>query len=573
MLRQGTCIGFLPDAGCGLIYDDCDVNGSRIVFVHFRDIQPVDGWQGLCEGDRVQYVIDSEKGLSFYRPWVASGVDSGFVQVIARDNDHLLFCTVEDIDTGCVDLCRNKIVITGDIPEGWGPPTEAFAADMLFYHCRWQGKANFSGWRVKGALVFLGCAFTDAFTLKEARIDGAVHMEGCDFSGAGGASFRGLEARALYLDFGVKGPRDMVWLNEICIRSDVIVGGIFEGAVQVMRVQDARVPSETCENNELYQRPCFQRLLIGKEFYKSQSINRSVLQGMLDVRGLSHGEVVQIEHSELGDLNMCELDGGVLLGCSHSKVMGSVALSGKNERSLLAGIDLQNSYIEGHLSVDNATIQADLNLDDATVGRVIRVRRVSFQCQGGLKLARLSANRFVMDDFCSLYGLKGPSGMWENSRFGMLSREGLHYHLDKGPPVELIQEYVLLKNLLSQEGQLKLEDEAFYNMRKLGHWYQDMSMFLFNYVFGWGVRLQNILVSVLIMIASYAAIYNVLIPSTGPLRAVQLSVQAMFMAFFGELEPKVMAGSGLSWVVLSESVLGIIFATVFVGAYVRKLLR
>lgn len=91
-------------------------------------------------------------------------------------------------------------------------------------------------------------------------------------------------------------------------------------------------------------------------------------------------------------------------------------------------------------------------------------------------------------------------------------------------------------------------------------------------MFGWGVRLQNILISSVVLMIVYAYLYHQVFAMVS-VDALQLSLQAMFMAFFGEIEPKVMAGSSLSWWVLSESVLGIIFVTVFVGAYVRKLLR
>jgi len=275
---------------------------------------------------------------------------------------------------------------------------------------------------------------------------------------------------------------------------------------------------------------------------------------------------------------MFDLSGAVEVSCLNSKVLGSVSLEGCDKRAVLRGVDFQNSYIEGHLSVKQVKIKKALNLDDATVERVVRLHQVRFDEEngqkGGLRIARLSVNRFVMDDFFALYGLRGGEQVsrWKNPRFGMLWREHHVPCLGQGGDKELVQEYVLLKNLLSQEGQLKLEDEAFYNMRKLDHWYQDMGMLVFNYMFGWGVRLQNILITSVVFILLYAVVYGNTFAMPA-VNAAQLSVQSMFMAFFGEMEPKVMAGGGLSWWVLSESILGVVFVTVFVGAYVRKLLR
>jgi len=560
VLRRGTCIGFLPEAGCGLIYGDDDEAGTHIVFVHFRDIEPQQGWQGLELGERVEYVLDKTLGEHFHRSFAASGEDGGFVRRLG--------CEEGGFDAPEVmQVCS---------PKGWQPPKQG---DVIFYQCEWLEHANFSSWNVKGDLVFLGCTFHQSFTLKGARVTGSVHMEGCDFSGAGGASFRGLQAKALYLDFGVKGPRDMVWLNEMWIQNDVVLGGEFEGAIQVMRVQDNRVITQTCRDNDAKGRACFQNLYVGKEFYKSQNINRSVLSAGLDVQGLAHQECIDIEYSEVGSLQLIDVSGEVLLSCVHSKILGSVSVEGHGRHAKLESVDFQGSYIEGHLSIKEVNIRGALNLDDATVERVVRLHQVSFDEKngnmGGLKLARLSANRFVMDDFSALYGLNlGESvSKWKNPPFNMLWREHQKQGLQQGCNIELVQEYVLLKNLLSQEGQLKLEDEAFYNMRKLGHWYQDAGMMVFNYMFGWGVRLQNILISVLLVLVAYAVIYHLNFPSLDISDAFQLSTQSMFMAFFGEMVPKVVAGGSLSWLVLTESVLGIIFVTVFVGAYVRKLLR
>ncbi len=572
-MLKGTCIGFLPDAGCGLIYTDKLCGDSRVVFVHFRDIQPQDdGWQGMNEGDKVQFVASDEKGSVFHRTCAAVGeTKDDFVKIIG-ESDALVFKRVEELE-GFVCEAHQTLVVTGDIPEAWQPNEDIFEQDVLFYHCVWRDKAVFKGWQVSGDLVFLGCTFKDAFSLKEACISGAVHMEGCNFSGAGGASFRGLQAKALYLDFGIKGPRDMVWLNEMCIAEDVVIGGDFSSNIQVMRQQDNRVTTQTCKDNTSGNRPCFRRLFVGKECYQSQNINRSILAGTLDIHGLCHGEVVDIDHAEIQEIRMVQVSGDVGITCRHTKVFGNVWIE-HDEQSLgyLSQVDFQDTYIEGHFALRYIQVAGVLNLDDATVERVIRLHQLHFAEEGGLQLARLCANRLVMDDFTLLYGKKKQPLFWQNPRFYMLKRENDRGSQGKEGDIELTQEYVLLKHLLSQEGQLKLEDEAFYHMRKLGHWYNDLGMLVFNYIFGWGVRLQNILVSVVMMILLFFIIYHQLF-NFEELNALQLSIQATFLAFFGNIKPEVLAGSHLSWVVLVQSVMGVIFVTVFVGAYVRKLLR
>jgi len=570
---KGTCIGFLPDAGCGLIYADEPCDGSHVVFVHFRDIEPqADGWQGLAEGDQVQFEASHDKGSVFHRTCAAVGeTEDDFVQVLGKSNA-LVFKTVEALD-GLKLGAEQSLVLTGDIPLGWQPDEQLFSKDILFYQCIWHDKAVFKGWQVKGDLVFLGCTFKDAFSLKDACVSGVVHMEGCDFSGVGGASFRGLQAKALYLDFGIQGPRDMVWLNEMCIAEDVVVGGGFSSNVQVMRQQDNRVTTQTCKDNENDKRPCFRRMFVGKECYQSQNINRSILAGTLDIQGLNHGEVIDIDHAEIQEIRMVQVSGDVGITCKHTKVFGNVWIEHDEQGfGRLSQVDFQDTYIEGHFALRYIQLAGVLNLDDATVERVIRLHQVHFDEGGGLQMARLCANRLVMDDFTLLYGKKKQSLFWQNPRFYMLKREHERRKHGKAGDIELTQEYVLLKHLLSQEGQLKLEDEAFYHMRKLGHWHHDVGMFFYNYIFGWGVRLQNILLSVVMMILLFYLAYHHLFQFE-ELNALQLSIQATFLAFFGSIKPEVMAGDSLSWVVLVQSVIGVIFVTVFVGAYVRKLLR
>jgi len=581
MLR-GTCIGFLPDAGCGLIYaenmlDDSD--GSHIVFIHFRDIVPEDGWQGLKRKDIVEFVISNAGAKKFGRYRMATGENNGFVSKI-QDAPCKGFVQFTSAATHAFEPLLNDgrpFVVTGDIPDGWIPKKAISRGDVIFSGCRWQGKATFSKWKVDGDLVFLGCSFKDSFTLKDACVAGNVHMEGCDFSGNGGASFRGLQAQALYLDFGVKGPCDMVWLNEIHIQQNINIGGAFAGGIQVFDIQDERVKSETATVNSEKNRACFKHLFIGKEFYRSQNINRTRIEGGLEIDGLHHGEEILMEHVLCGEITLVDIGKHIDFSCKDSRILGNVLIRGRSdiEKSCapVKRIDFEGSYIEGHVQAKNIQIAEVLSLDDATVERVIRLSDITFSDGGGIKIARLSANRLVMDDFSRLYGQKTESAHWSNPRFLLLKRE---HEIDPGqaePPSELVQEYVLLKHLLSQEGQLKLEDEAFYNMRKLGHWKQNMGMFVFNYVFGWGVRLWNILISVAVFILFFVAIYQNLLPDAPLKDVLLLSIQAMFMAFFGEWHPAAIVGDGISWVVTSESVLGVIFVTVFVGAYVRKLLR
>ncbi|RME87272.1 MAG: hypothetical protein D6771_00730, partial [Zetaproteobacteria bacterium] len=366
--------------------------------------------------------------------------------------------------------------------------------------------AKFAEIEVEGSLVFLGCKFEDAFTLREAKVKGDVHMEGCDFSGIGGASFRGLEARSLYLDFGVRGPNEMVWLNEMRIAEDVVLGGFFPCDVQVLREQDMRVRTKTAHENEARSRACFRRLFVGKEFYGSQSVNRTTIQGRLEIAGLCRGEEIRIERSEVREVEVRGVS-GARIACVASRIGGNVTV----ESSEIETLDLQGSYLEGYFALEDVRIGALLNLDDVTVDRVWRMHRVSFACGAGMQLARTSIGRLVMDDFRRLYGQVKERTAFNAPRFMILKRE-------QAPQAErkaLAQEYVTLKNMLAQEGQLALEDDAYFNMRRRDYEGWRIGFWLMNHVFGWGVRLVNIVLSFLLLILGFAGVYVVARPEGG----------------------------------------------------------
>lgn len=578
---SGVCIGFLDEPGCGLILADEPIeDGDRLVFVHFRDVYPDGGWQGLRAGDRVEFSVSEERGKAFHRGLAATGAsERKFVVKRGRDTDgRVRFVNVNQHSPGELDTDGSGIfVLTGDlerreygqISEEWMDACKRLAENgsLLLYRCCWKQAANLAGWNVQGDLALLGCRFEDSFTLKDAYVHGDVHLEGADFSGKGGASFRGLRARNVYLDFGVKGPRDFVWLNEMRVDKKVVVGGEFQGGLQVMALQDAIVPARTVAEDG-GDKACFEELIVGKEPYHAQRVNRTKVEGEIVIDGLRHGESVRLDRVECGEVSARGLGPGVTLEAIGCRISGNVTIEGKTDSTVKA-ISLRGAYIEGHLTLRELSLDGVLDLDETTVERVVRFSHLDFSANGGLQMASASLGRLVLDDVNMLYAGRGRT-LWRNPRFMALKRER---DKESYPSRELVQEYVMLKHLLGQEGQLRQEDEAFYNMRKCDYWHNRLAMLLFNYVFGWGVRLTNVVVSAFVLVALFVAVYKWLVPCRPLSDLLLLSLQAMFMAFFGEWKPEVEVGNSLTWIVTLESILGVVFVTVFVGAYVRKLLR
>jgi hypothetical protein len=93
--------------------------------------------------------------------------------------------------------------------------------------------------------------------------------------------------------------------------------------------------------------------------------------------------------------------------------------------------------------------------------------------------------------------------------------------------------------------------------------------FLLGKVFGWGIRLTNIALSSIILILIFSIFYSFQFDYN---ESLILSLQSFISSYFGHWEKQV-PGNMISWLLTIESVLGVLFTTVFIGAYIRKLLR
>jgi ABC-type Co2+ transport system permease subunit len=89
---------------------------------------------------------------------------------------------------------------------------------------------------------------------------------------------------------------------------------------------------------------------------------------------------------------------------------------------------------------------------------------------------------------------------------------------------------------------------------------------------GWGVYLRNIALSSLVMVLLFAAVYQLLNQQLTLPQSVLLSFQSFISSFLGDWSVYNLSATMTTLITL-ESYLGVLFITVFVGAYIRKLLR
>lgn len=141
--------------------------------------------------------------------------------------------------------------------------------------------------------------------------------------------------------------------------------------------------------------------------------------------------------------------------------------------------------------------------------------------------------------------------------------ETVLFELDKAKPTVFIQ---------CRLSEVEIENTKFYNhMVFIICTFKD-NFRLINCKFSGDLWLPNIAISSLIVILIFSAVIMISDSKIVFLKAVSLSTQSFISSFFGKWDDYPPEGM-LSGIVTLESIGGVIFITVFVGAYFRKRLR
>ncbi len=435
------------------------------------------------------------------------------------------------------------------------------SGSLMFLNCHFDDNLLLIDNHIAGDLYLLGCRFSGRFSLKNCRVGGEVHLNASDFSGVGGASFRGLHCSQLFLDFGVTGPDDMVWLNEMTVPGNVVLGGRFVSDIQLLGDQDGTV-----------QRSIIGELHIGKEYYGSQDINRTSIEKSLTLAALDISGGVTIENARLAELTIRDVAVPKLL-LSDSLIEGSLAIHDSRFHSQKSALTIQNSIVTSRFICKANHIDGLLSLDGSTVDKTSVIDNCTFGAHGALSVYDFVSDSLRIEPVEQLY--KGHRTMFTNPRFRLLQREQNTQPLNTSERKALAQEYTSLRKWLGDTGLLIQEDEAFYSMR----YHSEPSMakrLLFNHIFGWGVRLWNVLWSSLGLVIFYALLYG-LLEGLNAGSALLLSLESFFNIISGDwsqMSPQIESPSSLlSLLLVTEGILGVLFITVLIGAYMRKLLR
>lgn len=430
---------------------------------------------------------------------------------------------------------------------------------VVLANCDISGDFRWLQTRVRGSLWFLNCRFRQHFSLKSSILDGSAVFFGCDFSGAGGVSLRGVQACSVLMEFGTRGSDDMLWLNEMTLRGCLALNGTFEAPVQLLARQDD-APVNTS--------PGLHNVYIGRQSYRSEKLSRNCFDGGVVFEGYQLSGDLELRRSGLSSVRFT----GVV--CDHltidsCEVDQDVALEGIEISDEKRGTAITDTVIGRHLRMSGTHLKGFCSLAGTSVGHAWMLE-LEHPEQGTprLHLTRFHAEHAWFEPVRLIYGDCPVKRLGKPPAFGLLARE----HLARSGADDrrhLAEAYTRFKNWMADTGHLREEDHAFFYMRH----YKETGAFtrwLLGGVFGWGIRFRNILMSALLVTVVFALVYAVI--GFRPDEAAMLSLQSFISSFFG-LWPETAATGLLATMVTLESMIGVLFVTVLVGAYIRKLLR
>ncbi|TVL28645.1 hypothetical protein [Shewanella xiamenensis] len=427
-------------------------------------------------------------------------------------------------------------------------------SSVAFLGCNFNNNFRLIECKIYGNLWMPSCRFQEHFSLKNTSVNGSVHLESCNFSGLGGVSLRGLKADNLYLDLGVIGGDDLFWLNEMNIEGVVSLGGRFNNDIQFLGYQD--------KSFNLHDKPKIGSIIIGVEVYEGlEQSNVTNLSSKLIISSYEVSGVVSINNLSAELIFLNDISAGNIIFNDISTV-SDLKLSFCNSKGGVnfGGIKVINSSIGRHLKVDNCNFSNILDFSNTAVSEVSYLNNNETSA-GKVSIKHFTSSRFIVYPESFLFGNSRSSIFYPKEFDVLVSSDN----------IDLGDQYCSLKNWMADSGKLELEDIAYFNMRQCYH-ENELKKFFFGRVFGWGVRLSNIGISSFVLILLFSFFYRFMGEGLGLFMSLSLSLQSFISSFFGQWA--VYKPDGLiAYVVTFESFWGVLFITVFIGAYIRKLLR
>lgn len=462
---------------------------------------------------------------------------------------------------GRVATLNGVTVIANGVLDGSEQFDLEIPGSLVLINCRVLGDFRWIRARFRGSFWCLNCQFENHFSLKSAHLDGSVVIFGCDFSGPGGVSFRGVRALSVLMEFGTRGSDDMLWLNEMTLRGCLALNGSFEAPVQLLSEQD-----ETPVNTQ----PRLGSVHIGRQSYHAEQLSQNAFNGGLLLDGYSIKGPLEIYRSALDQLQLNGISAKTIT-VNQCEVVKDLSLDQVMITDESLGIAIEDTLIGRHLRMVGKSLRGRCSLSGSSVDRawIMQLEKPE-EGTPSIEMSRFHAEQAWFDPVSLIYGSGTIRRATTPPPFALLAKADANRPGDEDRR-HLSEAYTRFKNWLADSGHLREEDHAFFHMR---HYKEPgrVRRFLLGGLFGWGIRLRNVLATALMVVVVFSILFVLAgLPSS---EAMMLSLQSFISILYGQWSvPDPPATGLLSVMVTAEAMIGVLLVTVLIGAYIRKLLR
>lgn len=423
-------------------------------------------------------------------------------------------------------VASEPLLIKGKKFIGFNATSSKFKGTLTFRDCRFDNDVSFKQIKSATSISFINCEFNGNLTLFGSDVEGTISLLGSRINGRlilNGCSSSKLEIQAL--------------------------------TVETLIINAQEVPSQI----------------------STIWIENTALTTALRIQNIT-----QVEHIKLIDIN------------ANTLYLFQIDIS---EQAQLAIKDSRvNEITLDELKLINTAINFS-----STLGENIYLRK----CK--LDHSELSFEQVILN---SMFGVKNcnyinseidistvscPNFDIEPEFIDFILMQHSANHVHNKQIEKHIKTLILLKNKFAKEHRYDLEDRIFYLLKnvesgfkiKRNQWWKKPFLYitylLQRWMFGWGVRLRNPIISASVIIAFYALVYYISFDLHETNRHIEYLGEKLIgfngagvfslLAFFGQHADTKIYGNVPVQLILTEFILGVIMITVSVGILIRKLVR
>ena len=329
------------------------------------------------------------------------------------------------------------------------------------------------------------------------------------------------------------------------------IGGEFKSELQFLNDQDKLGNSKIHTIGDI---------VIGQDLYQAENANQTLINSKLVFNGYRIQSAINIMKTDVEEVNISNLT------CKsiniHDLSTSKDLLIEHCHFSDDVSLKLNKSSVGRHLKIENNQFNGTVDFSGSAVSENSYFESNKCQRETKLDLRKFTSSRFIIEPETVLNQYANGS-LLTPTKFSLIEIESTQQ--------EKSDVYCSLKHWLADSGKLDMEDIAYFHMRD-NHQLSPLKKMLFGRIFGWGVRLTNLAIFSLLLILTFALGFDSLLNELSFSQAIALSFQSFISSFFGEWQSFNSVGL-ITTIVTIESIIGILFITIFIGAYIRKLLR